>query len=50
MHNANIIGMSEKIIEFDEFSPGNVPLPHPNSADDIRTTFEKSPHSGRTPQ
>ena len=42
MHVANIPGMAERIVKFDEFSPGSVPPPAANSVEEIRATFEKN--------
>src|SRR5579863_6283738 len=42
MHVANIHGMAERIIKFDEFSAGSVSPPTANSVEDIHSTFEKN--------
>jgi uncharacterized damage-inducible protein DinB len=42
MHVANIPGLAERIVKFDEFTLSNVPPPAPTSAEEIRATFEKN--------
>ncbi len=42
MHVANVHGMAERIVKFDEFSAGSVPPSTANSVEDIRETFEKN--------
>ncbi len=41
-HVANLPGMADRIINFDEFSPGGAPPQNAGSADEIRAAFEKS--------
>lgn len=42
MHVANIHGMADRIIKFDEFSAGSVPQAAASSVEEIRETFEKN--------
>lgn len=42
MHVANIPGMAERIVKFDEFSVGSIPPTAANSVEEIRSTFEKN--------
>src|ERR687887_45471 len=39
MHVANIPGLAERIVKFDEFTPSNVPPPAPTSAEELLKTM-----------
>ncbi|MGH9730819.1 MAG: DinB family protein [Candidatus Acidiferrales bacterium] len=45
MHVANIHGMAERIVKFDEFSAGSIPPAPASSVEEIRSTFEKNVRS-----
>ena len=42
MHVANIPGMAERIVKFDEFSAGSAPPAAANNVEEIRSTFERN--------
>lgn len=46
MHVAKLPGMAERIINFDEFSPGGAPVHTATSAEEIREAFEQSVSAG----